>query len=118
MKVTANVKSIVTVEDFTVTLSPDEVAAMRSIICEHLTTGSGSFYTFGADLRNQIDAAQSAATVDTSTDPDDYFWTGKGDENLRAGRKIYAIKECRQATSCGLKEAKDAADRRGRSLGL
>jgi hypothetical protein len=42
----------------------------------------------------------------------------KVDALIRAGQKIPAIKEVREETGLGLKEAKQAVDERGEQLGL
>jgi ribosomal protein L7/L12 len=45
-------------------------------------------------------------------------WQSQVEAELRAGRKINAIKLYREATNLGLKEAKDAVEAMERSMGL
>jgi ribosomal protein L7/L12 len=113
MQVSANIQPVI--KDYTLTLSPAEVVSLVAVLNDNINRGGNAYY-FSINLRDVLKDEQDRHGE--KTEQAQWFANGNGDENLRAGRKILAIKECRQDTGCGLKEAKDAADARARFLGL
>lgn len=93
-----------TVEEVTITLSKTEV---EQIVADLNYAGSYS-------TANEFSRLLLAPT----TDPNVWYNSGHGDSFLYDSKVIQGIKECRAATGCGLKEAKDASDARKKSLGL
>lgn len=100
----------------TLDLSVWDVEDLTNLLKKYIDLNGYS--EFGQRL---LDAIAPANLVPDDEQPVD-VWLAKGqphiDQMLHDGKRIAAIKEVRAVFSLGLKEAKDATDRRAKVLGV
>src|SRR5687768_8246440 len=110
MQVVSQVVAPVTVKAVTITLTVDEVTQIQEAL------NYRSYYG-DYDLSTQFTEALTYKALD-SKDPNVVASTGAIDSHIRLTQKIMGIKELRTLTGCGLREAKEAYEKRQRDLNL